>query len=266
MADLIANAADIPARFSGVARLYGRSGLARLQAAHICVVGLGGVGSWAVESLARTGVGRLTLVDLDDVCLSNVNRQIHGLSSLVGVTKAQALAQRIADINPDCQVIVREQFFTQATADGLLEPAPDGLIDAIDSLKHKCELIAQCRQRGIRLVTVGGAGGRRDAAQIQVDDLTRTRDDPLLALTRKKLRQEYDFPRHRRMKWKIDSVFSQEPPVYPTAEGEVSCEREPGSELRLNCDAGYGTACHVTATFGMMAAGRLIERLLQSNS
>ncbi|MBA4149742.1 MAG: tRNA cyclic N6-threonylcarbamoyladenosine(37) synthase TcdA [Verrucomicrobia bacterium] len=253
---------DFEQRFSGIKRLYGASGLQNLSRAHVCVVGIGGVGSWAVEALARTAVGELTLIDLDEVCVSNVNRQLHALDGEIGNAKAEAMAQRIRAINPECKVHVVQEFFTGANADELLAPKFDCVVDAIDNVPNKCLLIAKCREKGIPIVTTGGAGGRRDATQIHVADLAQSTHDILLQLVRKKLRDEFNFPRAFKAPFGVDCVFSTEPPVYPHSDGTVCAEREAGSDLRLNCDTGYGTATFLTGTFGFVAAQRVVAKLV----
>ncbi|MGB0745318.1 MAG: tRNA threonylcarbamoyladenosine dehydratase [Opitutales bacterium] len=224
---------DYETRFSAIGRLYGVKGLARIRKAHVCVIGLGGVGSWVVEALARTGIGALTLVDMDEVCLSNVNRQIHAMDGTVGQSKASVLAERVRKIVPECQLTIEEVFFTGATMERLLEPGYDFIVDAIDATKLKCLLIAEARKRGLKLITCGGAGGCIDPSRIKIQDLSRTINDPLLLQVRKKLRREYGFPTHSRQKFKIDCVYSDELPVYPQADGSVACEREPGADYRL---------------------------------
>jgi tRNA A37 threonylcarbamoyladenosine dehydratase len=256
-----AKEADFQARFSGIGRLYGVAGLERLRQARVAVIGLGGVGSWTVEALARSGVGHLTLVDLDEVCLSNTNRQLHALTSAVGKAKAQALAERVAEIAPQCEVRTEITYFNAGTAERLLAPGFDVVVDAIDNLNNKCLLIDECRRRGLTIVTCGGAGGRQDPTRIQVADLARTFDDPLLSFTRKRLRQKHGFPRDRRRKWKIDCVFSPEPPIYPQSNGSVCAMREEGSELRLNCESGYGTATFITGVFGFHLAALAVNKI-----
>lgn len=252
---------DYEARFSAIGRLYGVDGLARIRKARVCVIGLGGVGSWVVEALARTGVGSLTLVDMDEVCLSNVNRQIHAMDGTVGQSKASALAERVKKIAPECEVTLEEVFFTEATMDRLLEPEYDYIIDAIDATKHKCLLIAEARKRKLKLITCGGAGGCIDPARIKIQDLSRTINDPLLLQVRKKLRREYGFPRKSGQKFKIDCVYSDELPVFPQADGSVACEREPGADYRLNCDEGFGSATYVTGTVGFFLAAEVVKRI-----
>jgi tRNA A37 threonylcarbamoyladenosine dehydratase len=248
-------------RFGALGRLYGAAGLAALKGARVAVIGLGGVGSWTVEALARSGIGSLTLVDMDEVCLSNVNRQLHALSGTVGRSKASVLAERISEIAPECAVTVENRFFTESTAEAILEPGYDWVVDAIDGTKHKCLLIARARERGQPILTCGGGGGRMDPSRVQVADLARSINDPLLLQVRKRLRQAYGFPRLKRMKFKIDCVYTDEFPVFPQADGTVSNSREAGEDYRLNCDSGYGSATFVTGTMGFMLAAEVVRRI-----
>ncbi len=250
-------------RFGGVARLFGSAGLERLRRAHVCVVGLGGVGSWAVEALARSGVGQLTLIDLDDVCISNVNRQIHALDGELGKPKVQVLEQRVQAINPDCTVHARHSFFLKSNADQILKEPFHGVIDAIDSPSLKCFLIAACREREIPVVTVGGAGGKQDPTRIEVVDLAFSSGDRLLQQVRRKLRRDYSFPRGDRP-FGIEAVVSDELPVFPTGNGCVSANRAEAGDLRLDCRSGFGTACFVTGAFGLVAASRVVQTIAQT--
>jgi len=252
---------DYEIRFGALGRLYGEPGLARLKAAHVCIVGLGGVGSWVVEAFARSGIGQLTLVDLDEVCLSNVNRQLHALSSTVGASKANTLAARVAEIAPDCKVVVENCFFTVSTAERLLAVDYDYIVDSIDSTQHKCELIAQARRRGQRLITCGGAGGCIDPSRVRIDDLARTVNDPLLLQVRKRLRRDYGFPGFKRQKFKIDCVYSDESPLFPQQDGSVSCQRVSDADYRLNCDTGFGSATFLTGTIGFFLAAEVVRRI-----
>lgn len=186
---------EYAARFGGIARLYGAGGLEKLRSAHVCVVGIGGVGSWTAEALTRSGLGKLTLVDLDEICLTNTNRQIHALEDSIGKTKVQEMAERIRRINPDCAVKTRVEFFTEQTAARILKTRCDYLVDAIDGLSNKCLMIAQCRERDIPIITCGAAGGRRDGTAVRVADLNRAKYDKLLFKVRKQLRQRHGFPR-----------------------------------------------------------------------
>ncbi|MDD3180848.1 MAG: tRNA threonylcarbamoyladenosine dehydratase [Opitutaceae bacterium] len=252
---------DYPERFGGIARLYGAAALARLRAAHVCVVGVGGVGSWAVEALARTGVGALTLIDMDDVCVTNVNRQLPALDGTIGQPKVEVLAARVKAINPGCRVTTAPEFFTGATAERLLAPRFDWVIDAIDRLANKCLLIAACRQRGQQVLTVGGAGGKRDATRLRASDLGAAHGDDLLRLVRKKLRRDHGFPHGEGAHFGVPCVYSAEKPVYPWADGTCATEPEPGTNLTLDCGSGFGTAAFVTGAFGLAAAGAVVQAI-----
>ncbi len=256
-------------RFGGVARLYGSAALPRLHAARVAVIGVGGVGSWAAEALARSGIGCLTLVDLDEVCLTNVNRQLHAMDGHIGRQKTEVMAERVRAINPDCAVLSVPAFFTAKTAADILALGFDAVLDAIDTTRHKALLLAECHRRGFFTVTCGGAGGRRDPTRIRVSDLAFSGRDPLLGQVRKRLRDDHGFPKippHTQPQpFGIEAVFSEEAPVYPHCGGAVSEQRPPGRPGHLGCDSGLGTAAHVTACFGMIAAGRIIGRLAAGN-
>lgn len=246
---------DYEQRFEGVARLYGAEGAARLRRAHVGVVGTGGVGSWTVEALARSGVGALTLVDLDEVCVTNTNRQVMATVEHVGRPKAIVLAERVRAIHPACAVDPRVEYFADTTAEGLLAVPFDVLVDAIDRPSLKALLIAGCRQRGRAVVTVGGAGGRRDPTAVRVDDLARTSRDPLLAQVRSLLRQRHGFPRGE-TPFEVPCVFSTEPLRYPEEPSQVAAG-DPGMPPNVSDAARvrrFGTACFVTGTFGFTAA------------
>jgi tRNA threonylcarbamoyladenosine dehydratase len=254
---------DFERRFGGIARLYGAAALARFRRAHVCVVGVGGVGSWAVEALARSAVGQLTLIDLDNVAESNINRQIQALSGTVGQAKIAALAERIAQINPLCRVNQIEDFIAPDNLDQMIGGRGyDYVIDAIDSVKAKTALVAYCRAQAIPLITIGGAGGQTDPTKIDVRDLSKTEQEPLLAKVRKRLRTDYGFPRGIKNKFHVDAVFSMEPLKFPDNEGvcAVDGDEQGGGVTGLNC-AGFGSAMVVTATFGMVAAAHLLRKL-----
>jgi tRNA A37 threonylcarbamoyladenosine dehydratase len=251
---------DDDARFSGIGRLFGVEGSRRLHRAHVCVVGIGGVGSWAVEALARSGVGALTLVDLDDICVSNVNRQIHALDGEIGRPKVEAMAQRVRAIHPGCAVRPLHAFFTESNADEILRPRFDYVLDAIDSISKKCLLIAKCREKKVPVFVVGGAGGRRHATALHISDLAHSSHDRLLAQVRSTLRGEHGFPRGEKA-FGIDCVYSRERLHYPRSDGTVCAQREPGNALRLDCESGYGTASFVTGAFGFAAAGHIVEKI-----
>lgn len=250
-------------RFSGIARLYGQRAWQRFRQARVAVIGIGGVGSWTAEALARSGVQDITLIDLDEICITNTNRQIHTLEGTIGQAKVSAMAQRLKAINPDIRVAGVQDYFTPETAAQLLAPGYDVLIDAIDSLQNKALLIARCRERGLPLICVGGAGGRSDPSQIRIADLSMSQNDALLRKTRRLLRSDYHFPPAG--PFGIPSVFSLETPLFPGADGEVCARREAGSSTRLDCDAGFGSASFVTGAFGFAAASAAL-RLLASDT
>lgn len=247
-------------RFGGLGRLYGRDALEKLRAARVAVVGVGGVGSWTVEALARSGIGHLTLIDMDDVCISNTNRQLPAMDGNVGRLKVEVLAERVRLINPLCAVVAEPVFFTKATAARLLQEGFDVVVDAIDAVDNKCRLIAECRERGQKLVVCGGVGGLVDPTGIRHADLAKSRGDPLLAKVRKTLRRQYGFP--QKEKYGIDSVYSEELPRYPWADGTVCAAKEPGSGTRLNCEEGFGTACFVSGAMGFAAAARAVDAVV----
>ncbi|OWW19211.1 tRNA cyclic N6-threonylcarbamoyladenosine(37) synthase TcdA [Noviherbaspirillum denitrificans] len=256
------NDIDFERRFGGIARLYGETALARFRTAHVCVIGVGGVGSWAVEALARSAIGRITMIDLDNVAESNVNRQLHALTDTIGKAKVTALAERIAQINPYCNVREIEDFITPDNLDEMIGAAGyDYIIDAIDNVKAKTALIAYCRAKKIRLITIGGAGGQTDPTKIEIRDLCRTEQEPLLAKVRKRLRAQHGFPRGTKNKFGIDAVFSTEPLRFP--ESGESCDIDADEQTGitgLNC-AGFGSAMVVTASFGLVAASQVLRKL-----
>ena len=249
-------------RFGGVGRLLGREALARLSEAHVCVVGTGGVGSWTVEGLARSGVGALTLIDLDDVCVTNVNRQLPALDGQIGRPKITVLAERVKLINPECRVTLITDFFTAKTAEEMLSTKFSCLVDAIDRVGNKALLIAESVKRGYACVAVGGAGGKRDATQIRAGDLGESGGDDLLRLVRKKLRSEHGFAKGEGHTYGVRCVYSMEKPVYPWADGTCGTEPEPGTNLKLDCASGFGTAVWVTGAFGLAAAQEAVGLVL----
>lgn len=248
-------------RFGGIRRLYSADGLERLRAAHVCVVGIGGVGSWAVEALARSGIGTLTLVDMDDICVSNVNRQIHAVEAEIHKPKVETMAARVAAINPDCVVHARREFLTAGSAARILDTRYAFVLDAIDSVREKALCVSLCRTLGLPVITSGGAGGRCDPTRVQVDDLSRATHDRLLQSLRKTLRSDHGFPRGEK-KFGVECVFSPEPPVFPQADGSVCATRDAGADpLKLDCRNGFGSATFVTGTFGFVAAARIVARV-----
>lgn len=252
---------DADPRFGGIARLYGKLGLERLGGAHVCLVGVGGVGSWAVEALARSGIGGITMIDLDEVCVTNTNRQLPAIEGNVGRPKVEVLAERVRAIAPGCVVNPVQEFFTTDTAERLLAPGYTWVIDAIDKLKNKCLLIARCHQKGIPIVTVGGAGGKRDGTEVRVVDLAESRNDMLLKMTRRDLRREYGFPRDIQIPFGVRCVYSGEKPSYPHSDGTTCSVKEDGSDLTLDCASGFGAASFVTGAFGLAAAGEVVRNI-----
>jgi tRNA A37 threonylcarbamoyladenosine dehydratase len=258
---------DFDRRFGGIARLYGAAALQRFRQAHVCVVGVGGVGSWVVEALARSAVGKITMIDLDNLAESNINRQIHALSDTLGKAKVSALADRIALINPYCAVTEIEDFLTpENMAQMIGGRGYDYVVDAIDNVQAKVALIAYCRDHGLPLLTVGSAGGQIDPTRIEVRDLSKTEQEPLLAKVRKRLRAYHRFPRGDRNRFGVDAVFSTEPVRMPVDES-CGIDETQGSEgvTGLNC-AGYGSAVVVTASFGLVAAAHVLRRLAQGEA
>lgn len=252
---------DYSRRFGGIARLYGEAALQRFKMAHVAVIGIGGVGSWVVEALARSALGEITMIDLDILVESNVNRQIHALDGQFGKAKVEAMSERVQAINPECVVHLVEDFLTADNVQDLIHPDMDWVIDCIDSYKTKAALIAYCRRNKIKVITVGGAGGQVDPLKIRLADLSRTEHDPLLSKTRKLLRKDFNFPRNLQRRFDIPCVYSEEQQRYPNEDGEVclaKIDKQMGSSL--NC-GGYGSATTVTATFGFVAVAQVLKRL-----
>ena len=255
---------DYEIRFGGIARLYGKAGLQKLRAAHVCVVGIGGVGTWAAEALARSGVGAITLVDLDEVCVTNINRQLHALTDTVGHAKVEAMAERIRAINPECRVTVEQKFFNEQTAAELLAPKYDFVIDAIDDVTNKILLLVRCRENRFPVVACGGAGGRRELTAVRIGDLSKASHDKLLAEVRRRLRKEHGYPAEQ-AEMNLPCVYSVERTVYPQPDGtvcEMRSETEDGS--RLNCNGGLGSATFVTGAFGFAAAGFAVRKIAEA--
>lgn len=253
-------------RFGGIERLYGRQAADRIRAMRVGVIGMGGVGSWAVEALARTGVGHLLLIDFDEVAASNINRQIHALSGTIGQKKTLALRQRVGEINPHCQVEVVDDFITDRNLFDCL-PADAGIdyvIDAIDSISFKAALIYYCKRNKIPVIMTGAAGGLTDPRQIMIKDLSRTYNDPLAAKVRSQLRARHGYTRNPKRYFGVECVFSAQQQVYPKADGSIS-HRKPGVHgVHLDCSLGYGSASFVTGTMGFVAVSRVIEKHLLS--
>ena len=248
-------------RFGGLARLYGPGALEKLACAHVCVIGLGGVGSWIAEALARSAIGHLTLIDLDDVCITNTNRQLPAMEGEFGRPKIDVLAERIERINPSCQVTRHHAFLTESTAGDLIHPGYTFVVDAVDRITPKALIIAHSRTLGLEVITIGGAGGRRDPTRVRTGDLGATSGDMLLKLVRKKLRRSHGWPSGKGHTMGVAAVYSSEPQVYPWSNGEVCDTAEPGSNLHLDCASGFGAASFVTGAFGFAAAAEMVRRI-----
>lgn len=245
-------------RFGGVGRVLGERALETLRASCVMVIGLGGVGSWTAEALARTGVGKLILIDLDDVCVTNTNRQVLAMSDTVGKNKAVVMAERIRIIAPETEVLAVEEFYTSSTADDILAMGADMIVDTIDAYPDKIDLIRRARRGRLPLVVVGSAGGRLDPSRIRRTDLNRTEGDGMLRRLRRELRGTYDFPRDRR--WKISTIYSDEQRRFPDEDGGIT--DVPVSNAAMDCSTGIGSLTWVTGTMGFWAASAAVEGLL----
>ncbi len=242
-------------RFGGIARLYGQTALERLRQAHICVIGIGGVGSWVVEALARSGVGKMTLIDMDDICVTNINRQLPALTGNIGKLKTEVMKERVQHINPEAEVHIIDDFLSVENLADYLNQGYDYVIDAIDNVKTKAALIAYCKRNKIKVMAIGGAGGQTDPSQIKIADLSKTVQDPLLAKVRSLLRKNYHFSQNPKRKFGIDCVFSTQPLIFPQTEGDCPVS------ATMNCANGFGAATMITATFGFFAVARVIDKL-----
>lgn len=249
-------------RFGGIARLYGEDALTLFAQSHVCVLGIGGVGSWAAEALARSGIGAITLLDMDDICITNTNRQIHALQNQIGQQKIEAMAERIALINPDCRVTLVDDFISADNQAQYLLQDFDYVLDAIDSVTAKAALIAFCKRNKIPVITAGAAGGLVDPTQIQIRDLTKTIQDPLAAKVRNQLRRHYNFSKNPKRKFGVDCVFSAEQARYPDGSGGI-CNSKPSLDgtMKMDCATGFGAITHITATFGFFMVSRVLAKL-----
>lgn len=252
---------DYRQRFGGMGRLYGSAGMERLCQAHVCVIGVGGVGSWSVEALVRSGVGRVTLVDMDDVCITNTNRQLPALSGTVGQPKVEVLRRRMLEIHPACGVHAITEFLTASNAERLLSGPFDCVIDAVDRAATKALIIARARAAGYRVITSGGAGGRCDATAVRSGDLCRSGGDNLLRGVRRILRSEYGFPSGEGVPFGVTCVYSAEPQVFPWADGTCRTTAETGGSLKMDCASGFGAATFVTGAFGFAAAAEAVKQI-----
>jgi tRNA A37 threonylcarbamoyladenosine dehydratase len=246
--------------FEGIQNLYDTSGYEIITNSHFLVIGIGGVGSWICESLARTGVKEITIVDMDEICVSNINRQLHSDTTTIGHSKTQAMAKRMKLINPDIKVNEIFDFFSQSSLEEILNKEYTYVFDAIDSLKNKALLIGECRKRNLPIITVGAAGGKIDASQIEIADINRTKNDKLLASVRKELRKNHGFWKHHNRPFKIPAVFSPEDAKLTE---EESCDLD-GGTIR-NCQTGFGSASFVTGTFAFYAVSYVLKSLVNAD-
>ena len=254
-------------RFSGLSNLYGERALQTIAQAHIVVIGVGGVGSWAVEALARNAVGAITMIDMDLVSESNINRQLPAMSSTLGRDKTAVLKDRIADINPDCDVTIVDEFIALENVAELLpsDARWDYVIECVDSFRVKAAIIHHCKKHKLPIITVGGAGGQINPLKIKQVDLSRTQHDALFAKTRKILRQDYGFARNPKRVFSIPCVYSDEQIRYPDGKGGISMEKPEGSEKSgLSCAGGIGSSMQVTASFGLTAVAYVINKLIEN--
>ena len=253
---------DQERRLGGIRRLYGEKAVEKFLCSHVCVIGVGGVGSWAAEALARSGIGQITLIDLDNVAESNVNRQVHAVSGEFGKAKITAMHERILLINPDCRVNETEDFVTIDNLSEMLDRDYDFIIDCIDNFRAKAALIAHCKRNKLKVITIGGAGGQTDPTQIKIADLSKTEHDGLLSKVRKLLRADYHFPRNLKRRFDIACIYSEEQLVYPTADGGVCQQKPEGSNASgLNCEGGFGSVMTVTSAFAMAAVSHVLKKL-----
>ncbi|WP_019613131.1 tRNA cyclic N6-threonylcarbamoyladenosine(37) synthase TcdA [Psychromonas ossibalaenae] len=249
-------------RFGGIKRLYGSKALNKFQKSHVCVVGIGGVGSWVAESLARSGIGKITLIDMDDICVTNTNRQVHALSDTIGQTKIEAMAARCKQINPEIEVTCIDDFIDKQNCFDYLSSEFDYIFDGIDSIHAKVALVAHCKRNKFPLLTCGGAGGQLDPTQIQVTDLARTIQDPLAAKVRSELRRHFNFTTNPKRKFRVNCVFSTEQLSYPDMNGEVCKEKaQSDGSMKMDCASGFGASTMVTASFAFVGVAFILKKL-----
>lgn len=248
-------------RFAGIGRLYGQKALLKFKQSHVVIVGLGGVGSWAAEAIVRSGVGTISLIDPDDICVTNTNRQLPAIEGEYGKFKADSLKERLLKINPELNIHVIKEFLGEKNIAEIFKVKPDYVIDGIDSIKHKVSILTYCRDQHIKIVTVGGTAGKWDPTKFRTGDIGESFNDKLIMRVRKKLRAHYDLPPTEKIHYGIDCVYSTEQAVYPDGEGGV-CHLTPEAEnKRLDCFTGMGSATFVTGSAGFIAASIVLKNL-----
>jgi tRNA threonylcarbamoyladenosine dehydratase len=253
---------DFASRFGGIVRVYGISGMDIIRQSRILVIGIGGVGSWVAEALARTGIGHMTLVDLDDVCVTNINRQVHALNGTVGKFKVDVMKERVNLINPYCEVDTKQCFFSPKNLPTIFDKKYDFVVDACDDFTNKCYLIDHCKKNNIPLVVMGGAGGKTDPSQIKVTDMATSSNDRLLARLRKKLRQDFNFPGENDGDFGVWAVWYHERAVYPTADGCLTY-KPPGLAKNMDCAEGFGSVSFVTGAFAFASTSLVIREIIK---
>jgi tRNA A37 threonylcarbamoyladenosine dehydratase len=252
-------------RFGGLIRLYGTQACYKLLHSHILVIGIGGVGSWISEALVRSGVGTITLIDLDDICITNSNRQVHTTCHTIGQTKTSIMAKRLKDINPEVVVHCIEDFIDKSNIEKYIQANFSLVLDAIDNAIDKTEIIAYCKKNNLSVITIGSSGGKKDPSKITYADLTKTPGDPMFLKIRNNLRRKHGFSRDPKQCFNIEAIYSTEPMIYPDNKGETSTSKEwIESGEKLDCGSGYGASTMITASFGLLAASRAIECVINS--
>jgi len=252
-------------RLAGIARLYGDAALSIFQSSHIAIVGIGGVGSWIAEAFARSGIGQITLIDLDEICVTNVNRQVHALTETVGQSKTQVMKSRILSINPSCVVNEINDFVGYENLQACMAGDYDYVVDAIDSSAIKAAIVNWCKRNKMPVICIGGAGGKINPADIKISDLNKTKNDPLLANVRSQLRAYHGFSRNPKRYYSIECVYSTEQVRYPDGQGSTTFQK-PGESINMDCNTGFGSATHITASFAFFAASRIFEKLIKNTA
>ena len=251
-------------RFGGINRLYGTSAQQRIETAHALVVGIGGVGSWTCEALVRSGIGAITLMDLDDICITNTNRQVHTQQDTIGQPKTETLKQRLELINPECAVTVIDDFLDQENITRYIKNDYSVVVDAIDLFFMKAALIHHCKRHKIPVIVTGSCGGKKDPSKLTYSDLSKTLNDPLLAKVRNTLRRQHGFSKNNKSRFRIEAIYSTEQMTYPDDQGETCQNKQHiNGSTGLDCSTGFGASSMVTASAGFLAASRAIEKILR---
>jgi tRNA A37 threonylcarbamoyladenosine dehydratase len=252
-------------RFNGIDKVFGNNAISLFKKSHVAIIGIGGVGSFVAEALARSSIGEITLMDLDDICVSNTNRQIHTLNTTIGTSKIITMGKRLKEINPEIKLNLIEHFFSEDSAQLIFNKNPDYIVDAFDNTDKKCFLINYCKSKNIPLIVTGAAGGKIDPTKIRVTDINESYNDKLLASIKKKLRTHYNFPRGKK-KFKIPCIFSEEKPRYPTQGGSISFTKTCNINGKIDCQSGLGSVVFVTGTFGFAASFKVLTDIYEQSN